>query len=92
MSENTTESDSEQRRKKWLKRLADEFEKVEKLLPANFLPKSSEYPKWVENIEHELSLILLPAAKLRDAKRVITPRRMGAVIGHACAMAVRLME
>ena len=36
MSENATELDSDQRRKKWLRRLADEFERVERLLPPLF--------------------------------------------------------
>jgi hypothetical protein len=81
-----------QHRKQWLTRLADEFEKVEKLLPASFLPKAVGCPNWVENVEREMSLVMLPAAKLRDADYVVTPRRMGAVIGHGCEMAVRLME
>ena len=92
MSEHIKASDGEQRRKKWLMRLADEFEKVEKMLPANFVPKASNCPPWVERVERELSLVLLPAANLRDANYVITPKRMGAVIGHGCAMAVWMME
>jgi hypothetical protein len=92
MSETAIEFNSGQRQKVWLTRLAGEFEKVEKLLPVHFWPQDVEFPKWVENIEREISLVLLPAAKLRDAKYVITPKRMGSVIGHGCGMAVAMME
>jgi len=92
MSETATQFDIWQRQKEWLTRLAREFERVEKLLPVRFWPEDVEIPKWVESVERELSLVLLPAVKLRQANYVVTPKRMGALIGHGCGMAVAMME
>lgn len=92
MSEMVFESDLETRQKQWLNRLASELEKIEKLMPANFLPSGVEYPPWVERIESELALVLLPAAKLREPGFKVTPKRMGALLGHACGLAVYLLE
>jgi len=92
MSENTTEFDFEQHRKKWFARLVGELDRAEKFMPVKFLPDGVEHPQWVENVERELALVLLPAAKLRKANFAITPRRMGALTGHGCGMAVWLVE
>jgi len=92
MSEGTTESTPEQDRKKWLDRLVGELDRIAPIAPFNFLPDGVEYPRWVRNVEKEFSVALLPAAKVRDANFEITPKRMGAMIGHICEMAVWMME
>jgi len=92
MSEDTPESTPEQDREKWLERLAGELDRIEPLAPFKILPDGIEYPRWVRNVEKEFSVALLPAAKVRDANFEITPKRMGAMIGHICEMAVWMME
>jgi hypothetical protein len=92
MSEVVTEFNPEEYRAKWLKRLVAELNKIEPLMPIKFLPDGVEYPQWVLNVEREFSVVMLPAAKLRDADDKMTPKRMGAVLGHMCAMAVWMME
>lgn len=78
--------------KKWLSGFADEMERIEKLVPCNFLPSDAKYPAWVEKIERQLSLALLPAAKLRKDWGAMSSKRMGAVLGHQCAIMVWLKE
>jgi hypothetical protein len=53
------------------------------------LPDDS--PKWVQNVEREVGATLFPVAKIKD-DFYLTPRRMGALIGHACALAVWMTE
>lgn len=78
-------------REAWLKRLSAEMEKLGPLMPfRNPLPES-EGPAWVLRSEELLSVSMFPAAKLRDDKK-ITPKRMGALIGHQCSHAVWMME
>lgn len=78
-------------REAWLKRLSAEMEKLGPLMPfRNPLPES-EGPAWVSRSEELLSVSMFPAAKLRDDKK-ITPKRMGALIGHQCSNAVWMME
>lgn len=43
---------------------------------------------WNENF----LLVMLPAAKLKDLDFKVTPKRMGAVLGHMCEMSVWVME
>jgi hypothetical protein len=92
MSKNTQEFNPEEHRKKWLSRLARELEKTEKFFPAKILPSDGQYPKWVENIECELSLVMLPAVKLRKGDVEITPKRMGALLAHSCEKAVYMRD
>jgi hypothetical protein len=93
MSECGGELDSQELRKKWLTRLANEYEKVVRVMPAHFLEGGVEYPRWVERIERELSLVLLPGAKLKAPDTaVMTARRMGALIGHSCAIMVWVLS
>jgi hypothetical protein len=92
MSEATTELTPEAYRAKWLKRLVAELDKIEVLMPIKLLPDGVEYPQWVLNVEREFSLVMLPAAKLKDPDFKVTPKRMGAVLGHICEMAVWMME
>lgn len=92
MSTSENDFDAEQQSKKWRSRLEDEYEKMAALMPVHFGLVGTEFPGWLENVERELRLVLFPAAKLRDKACVKTPKRMGAVIGHSCAMAVWLME
>lgn len=92
MSEAVIDINPEEYRAKWLKRLVAELGKIEPLMPIKFLPDGVEYPQWVLNVEREFSVVMLPAAKLRDADDKMTPKRMGAVLGHMCAMAVWMME
>jgi hypothetical protein len=87
-----TEFNAEEHRTKWLKGLAAELDKIEPLMPFKFLPEGIEYPKWVQNVEREFSLVVLPSARLKDPDFKITPKRMGAVLGHVCEMAVWMME
>jgi hypothetical protein len=79
-------------RQDWLKRLADELDKIEPLMPIKMLPDGIEYPQWVLNVEREFSLVMLPSAKLKDPGIKMTPKRMGALLGHMCEMAVWFME
>jgi hypothetical protein len=88
----TKEFSHEEHRTKWLKRLADELDKIEPLMPIKLLPDGIEYPKWVLNVEREFSLVMLPSAKLKDLDFKLTPKRMGALLGHICEMAVWMME
>lgn len=81
-----------QYRQAWLKRLADEVEKIEPLMPIKLLPDGIKYPQWVLNVEREFSLVVLPTAKLKETNIKITPRRMGALLGHMCEMAVWMMQ
>lgn len=84
--------DPVKRRQDWLKRLADEVDKTEPLMPIKLLPDGIEYPQWVLNVEREFSLVMLPSAKLKEPDFKITPKRMGALLGHMCEMAVWMME
>jgi hypothetical protein len=92
ISEVTTKFNHEEHRAKWLKRLADELDKIEPLLPIKFLPDGIEYPQWVRNVEREFSLVMLPSAKLKEPDFKITPKRMGALLGHMCEMAVWMVD
>ncbi len=92
MNEESKEFNPEEHQAKWLKRLVDELDKIEPLMPIKLLPNGIEYPQWVLNVEREFSLVTLPAAKLKDPDFRITPKRMGSVLGHMCEMAVWMME
>jgi len=92
MSEAVTEFNPEEHRAKWLKRLVDELDKIEALMVFKILPDGVDYPAWVLKVEREFSLVMLPAAKLKDPDFKITPKRMGAILGHMCEMAVWMME
>ena len=91
MSADEIEFDQTKQRQEWLRRLADEFIKLESSMPViNFLPDEG-LPKWVENIEREVGACMYPAAKLKEELK-LTPRRLGAIIGHQCAIAVWMLE
>ena len=91
MSEAAKPFDTAQHRQAWLKRLADEFLKLEAQMPvANFLP-DDDGPAWAKKLEREIGVIIHPVAKLREALE-LTPERIGGILGHQCAMAVRVME
>jgi hypothetical protein len=92
MNEPEAQFDPAKQRRDWLKRLAAELEKLEPLMPIKLLPDSVEYPQWVLNVEREFSLVILPAAKLKKRDFEVTPKRMGALLGHACEKAVWMME
>ena len=92
MSEETKEFDPEEHRAKWLKRLAAELDKVEALMVLKILPDGVDHPSWVLKVEREFSLVMLPAAKLKDPDFKITPKRMGALLGHMCEMAVWMKD
>lgn len=78
-------------RENWLRRLADEFGKLDAAMPIkNFLPET-EGPPWVQNLEREVRAAMFPVAKLKEGL-VLTPRRLGAILGHQCAGAVWMME
>ena len=89
--ENETSFDPVKHREEWLRRLADEFIKLESVMPmANFLPDEG-LPKWVEKLELEVGATMYPAAKLKEELK-LTPRRLGAIFGHQCAVAVWMMD
>lgn len=90
MSDEATGIDLKKERKEWLRRLADELEKTEQFFPTAILPDET-YPEWVRNLERELGSVLLPVVKVKDTGEM-TPKRVGAIIGHSCAMAVWTME
>ena len=91
MSENASAIDPVKHRQDWLRRLVDEYIKLESSMPVeNFLPDLG-CPKWVENIEREVGATMFPVAKLKQEFK-LTPRSLGAVIGHQCAIAVWMME
>ena len=45
----------------------------------------------IANVEREFASVTFPIAKLKTSK-VLTPRLIGAILGHQCAYAVWLME
>lgn len=91
MGDERTAIEPEARRKAWLRRMADELLKLEPLFPmANFLPEEG-LPLWVRKVEREVGAVMFPVARLKDELN-LTPRRMGALIGHACAYGVWMME
>lgn len=91
MSEQIASQETEDRRQAWLEKLRAEFLKLEPLFPTeNFLPEEG-LPKWVENIEREIGAVAYPVAKLKEGLK-LTPRRMGALLGHSCAFGVWMME
>lgn len=78
-------------RENWLRRMADEFSKLEAAMPMeNFLPET-EGPPWVQNLEREVRAAMFPVAKLKEGLD-LTPRRLGAILGHQCAVAVWMMD
>src|ERR1035437_2109833 len=86
-----TSIDPVKRQQAWLRRLADEYIKLESSMPGtNFLPDEG-CPKWVENIEREVGATMFPVAKLKEELK-LTPKRLAAIIGHQCAIAVWMME
>lgn len=91
MSEAAEEIRAIEDTKVWLRRLCDEYLKLELLFPAeNFLPEEG-LPKWVQNVEREVGAMMYPVARLKDELN-LTPRRVGAILGHSCAFAVWMME
>lgn len=90
MSAETAPSEPAQRQQDWLRRLADEYLKLEAAMPMeNILP--DDVPQWVQNVEREVGAAMYPAAKLKEELK-LTPQRLGAIIGHQCAIAVWMME
>jgi len=86
MEEKAAENSDEQRRTIWLKRLIGDLEKTEQFFPTFIMP-DEKYPEWVRNVEREFGAVMLPLAKIKDFE-VLTPRNVGALLGHSCAMAV----
>jgi hypothetical protein len=90
MSEEVKPFDPVQRRQAWLRRLADEYIKLEAVFPMkNFLPE--DVPPWVTNLEREVGATMYPVAKLKEELK-LTAKRLAAIIGHQCAIAVWMME
>lgn len=77
-------------REEWLERLGGELLGTEQYFPKSFL-RPGKQPEWVQRVEREVARTLLPAAKLRDGED-LTPKRLGALLGHQCAYAVWLTE
>jgi hypothetical protein len=91
MSENDIPFDPIKYRQDWLKKLADEFIKLEASMPIKNLFPDEGCPQWVEKLELEVGSQMYPVAKLKEEFK-ITPKRLGAIIGHQCAIGVWLME
>ena len=86
MSEEATEVDLVEDRKAWLRKLADEFVRLELLFPlATVLPDEGE-PQWVQNVEREVGAVMLPIARIKDDLS-LTPRRMGRLLATPARMA-----
>lgn len=86
-----TLSESELQRQEWLSRLRDEFVNLEPLLSVpNFLPDDG-LPTWVQNIEREIAAAMFPVVKVKKTTK-LTPKGMGAMIGHTCGYGVWLVE
>lgn len=78
-------------REKWIRRLADELVKLEAALPTPNLLPDTGCPTWVDNLEREFRQAMFPVAKLKKGL-VLTPQRLGGIIGHQCASGVWMME
>jgi hypothetical protein len=91
MSEESPQIEPEEERKAWLRRLGDELLKLEPLFPIKNLFPEEDLPKWVQNVEREVGATMFPVAKIKDDLN-LTPKRMGALIGHSCALGVWIME
>lgn len=90
MDESRIEISGEQRRKEWLNRLGAEFLKLEPLFPVKFLP-DGEYPAWVRRVEHEFGKMVFTVADMKEGADM-SPRQMGALLGHQCANAVWIRD
>ncbi len=86
-----SEVGSEQGKAEWLRSLCEEFLKIEPFVPFSFLPPEEACPEWVRRVEREFSLAVFPVARLKEAT-VLTPMRMGAMLGHQCANVVWMTE
>ena len=78
-------------RQDWLKRLADEYIKLESSVPPLIHLPDEGCPLWVQNLERQVGAAIFPVAKLK-ASSELTARRLGAIIGHQCSTAVWMME
>jgi len=66
MSEETTTSDGAQHRQVWLKRLADEFVKLEPQMPLkNFLPEA-DGPAWLKTWNGKSPASCIPSPSSRN--------------------------
>jgi hypothetical protein len=84
-------SESDLRRQEWLGRLREEFVKLEPpVIVPNFLPNDG-LPTWVQNIEREIADAMFPVVKVKKLTK-LTPKGMGAMLGHNCAYGVWMIE
>jgi hypothetical protein len=83
--------DPAERRQTWLRHLMDEFIKMRPLFPFPDLVPEEGCPQWVHNVESEFGAMMFPLAKLKEDYN-FTPRRIGALIGHSCAVGVWMMD
>lgn len=91
MSEQASGMDPEERRRQWLKKLTEEFLKLEAFFTApKFLPDEG-LPKWVENVEREFAATTMPVARIKEGL-ALSPKKLGALIGHQCANWVLMIE
>jgi hypothetical protein len=91
MNDEATELHVERDPKAWLRKLAEEFLRLEPLFPISAIFPEAEGPQWVQNVERELGAQMFPIAKVKDHFS-LTPRRLGALIGHSCAYGVWMVE
>jgi hypothetical protein len=82
--------DFERRRAEWLERIGNEMLKVHELMPLKFLPEG-DYPQWLERVQEEIGPLMCPVAKVKEGIE-LTPKRLGALLGHECAYAVCMVE
>ncbi len=81
----------ERKRRKWINEFTDEFLRLEKLAPIADNPPHEDCPAWLWRVQQEYVRATHPTADLADAK-VLTPARLGGLLGHQCANAVWMME
>lgn len=87
------EFDFQKHRQEWIDRLCAEYIKVGELYPKELFPhlQNDEFPAWASRIMDEMAQILFPEARLRKGVD-LTPKRLGALIGHSCASGVWQLE
>lgn len=78
-------------RQAWLRRLCRQFLKLQTKFPVKDFLHEKGVPAWVENVEREVGAALCPTAAIKDGLE-LTPRGMGALLGHSCAFGVWMME
>ena len=91
MLEEFMASDPIEQRTAWLRGLTAQYAKLEPVLPLKLYAPDESTPEWVQNVEREVADAMLPVARLKDESN-LSPKRMGALIGHGFAYVTWMME